>query len=234
MNVLAIIPARGGSRSIPMKNIAKLAGKPLMAYSIETARQSELISRVIVSTDSEKIADVAKSCDAEVPFMRPAELAKDDTKDLPVFEHALKWLADEENYEPEIIVQLRPTTPLRRPRDVDAAIDLLIQNQDADSVRCVSPPVQNPYKMWTINDSYLKPLIDTEIPEPYNQPRQALPTVYWQSGYIDVIRRETILDKESMTGDKILPYVLEQRFVVDIDHSFSLKIAEMLLKNDLY
>ena len=234
VEILALIPARGGSKGIPRKNIKNLAGYPLIAYSIAAGVQSSLVTRTIVSTDDQEIAQTAREFGADVPFLRPREFAQDQSRDLPVFQHALTWLEENESYRPEIVVQLRPTSPFRPVSLVDEAVRILLDQPRAASVRGVVPSKQNPYKMWTINDSYLKPLIDTEIPEPYNQPRQALPTVYWQSGYIDVIRRETILDKESMTGDKILPYVLEQRFVVDIDHSFSLKIAEMLLKNDLY
>jgi len=232
--VLALIPARGGSKSIPMKNIALLAGKPLISYSIEVAQQCRRISRVIVSTDSEQIRQVSLSCGAEVPFMRPAEFAEDDTTDLPVFTHALKWLSEHEAYRPDIVVHVRPTTPLRTPERVDAAIAALIADPEADSVRAVSPPLQNPFKMWTLGDTYLDPLIDIGIPEPYNQPRQSLPTVYWQTGYIDVVRTSTLLAKESMTGDRILPYIVDEQFVVDIDQPFSLRLAEFLLEHGEY
>jgi len=226
---LAIIPARGGSKSIPMKNITCLAGTPLIAFTIEVARKSRLVSRVLVSTDSEKIRDVSLSLGAEAPFLRPAELAQDDTPDLPVFLHALEWLSKNEDYHPEIVVHLRPTTPLRRVERVDEAIDLLVGNPEADSVRAVSPPLQNPFKMWTLGDPWLRPLVDVGVREPYNQPRQSLPTVYWQTGYVDVIRTSTLISKNSMTGDLILPYI-----VVDIDQPFSLKLAELFLEYGNY
>lgn len=234
MDILALIPARGGSKSIPMKNIVDLAGKPLIAYSIETAKQSTLITRTIVSTDSEEIAEVSRQYGAEVPFLRPDDISGDDITDLPVFQHAVKWLKDTEYYSPDIIVQLRPTTPLRRVEEVDAAIQALIDDPDADSIRCVSEPLQNPYKMWTIEGRYLKQLLEADIEEPYNQPRQKLPTAYWQNGYLDAARLAVIMEKNSMTGEKILPYVLKQRFVVDIDHGFSLRMAKELLEKDLY
>lgn len=234
MDIIAIIPARGGSRSIPDKNITPLAGKPLIAYSIEMGKKSRYISRVMVSTDSEKIGKISVSYGAEVPFLRPTELAQDDTPDWPVFHHALEWLSMNEDYHPEIIVHLRPTTPLRRPERVDEAIEMLIQDPKADSVRSVSLPLQNPFKMWTLGQPYLKPLIDIGLSEPYNQPRQKLPTVYWQNGYVDVTRTRTILKKKSMTGDSILPYIMNGLFVVDIDYPFSLKLAEFLLKNEEY
>jgi len=233
-HVLALIPARGGSKSIPMKNIAPLAGRPLIAHSIEVARKCRRISRVIVSTDSEQIRQVSLSCGAEVPFLRPAEIAEDDTTDLPVFVHALRWLSDHEAYHPDIVVHVRPTTPLRTPERVDAAIEALIENPEADSVRAVSPPLQNPFKMWTLGDTYLEPLVDIGIPEPYNQPRQRLPTVYWQTGYLDVVRTSTLLEKNSMTGDRILPYIMDEQFVVDIDQPFSLRLAEFLMEHGEY
>ena len=234
MEILGLIPARGGSQSIPMKNIAPLAGRPLIAYSIDMVRQSRLISRLIVSTDSEEIRDVSIACGAESPFLRPAELAQDDTLDLPVFIHALEWLDEHEEYRPDIVVHVRPTTPLRRPEFVDEAINTLIGDATADSVRAVSPPLQNPFKMWTLGDLYLEPLIETDIPEPYNQPRQKLPTVLWQTGYIDVIRTSTLIEKRSMTGDRILPYVIDQQFVVDIDQPLSLKLAEFMMEHGAY
>jgi len=232
--VLALIPARGGSKSIPMKNIAPLAGKPLIAYSIEVAQQCRRISRVIVSTDSEQIREVSRSYGAEAPFLRPADLARDETPDLPVFHHALRWLSEHEGYHPEIVVHVRPTTPLRRLEHIDEAIQLLIENPDADSVRGVSPPLQNPFKMWTLGQPYMKPLIDIGIKEPFNQPRQKLPTVYWQTGYIDVIRPSTLLEKNSMTGDRILPYIVDNQFVMDIDQPFSLQLAEFLMEHGEY
>ena len=225
------MPARGGSKSIPMKNIAPLAGKPLIAHTIEVAQHCQLISRIVVSTDSERIRDIGLSLGAEAPFLRPAELAEDDTTGLPVFLHALEWLHEHEGYRPEIVVHMRPTPPLRRPERVDEAVETLINDPEADSVRAVSPPLQNPFKMWAIGEPYLEPLIDIGIPEPYNQPRQKLPTVYWQTGYIDIIRTATLTEKNSMTGDHILPYVMEDQFVVEIDQPFSLKLAEFLIEN---
>lgn len=231
MNIFALIPARGGSKSIPKKNITLLNDKPLIAYSIEVANRSRHIARTIVSTDCTEIKDISLKLGAEVPFLRPAEYARDDTPDLPVFEHALRWLQDEEQYFPDIVVHLRPTTPLRTVEQVDNAIEALLANSQADSLRSVSRPLQNPYKMWTLSGEYLNPLMETDIPEPYNQPRQQLPTVYWHNGFIDVIRTQTILQKNSMTGDKIAPYVMDNPFVIDIDLKLSLKIAEILLKD---
>lgn len=219
-NVLAIIPARGGSKGIPRKNIRSFAGYPLIAWSIAAAKQSEFVTRVIVSTDDEEIAAVAREWGAETPFLRPAELAQDKTTDLPVFEHALKWLQDVEGYRPDAVVQLRPTSPIRPPKMVDDAIRILLKHADADCVRGVVPAGQNPFKMWRFNgeDRPLGQLLEVEgIAEPYNAPRQILPPVFWQTGHIDAIRTSTIVDKKSLTGDVIYPLVIDAKYTVDID-----------------
>lgn len=219
-NILALIPARGGSKGIPRKNIRSFAGYPLIAWSIAAAKQSELVTRVIVSTDDEEIASVAREWGAEAPFLRPAELAQDATTDLPVFEHALKWLEEVEAYRPDIVAQLRPTSPIRPKTMVDDAIRILLNHKDADCARGVVPAGQNPFKMWRFNgeDKPLKQLLEVEgIPEPYNAPRQILPSVYWQTGHIDAIRIATILNKRSLTGDVIYPLVVDPKYTVDID-----------------
>ncbi|MBN8654773.1 MAG: acylneuraminate cytidylyltransferase [Anaerolineae bacterium] len=219
-NILALIPARGGSKGIPRKNIRSFAGYPLIAWSIAAAKKSELVTRVIVSTDDEEIAAVARQWGAETPFLRPAELAQDKTTDLPVFMHALKWLEDVEGYRADIVVQLRPTSPIRPQTMVDDAIRILLNHKDADCVRGVVPAGQNPFKMWRFNGEE-KPLGQLlEVPgihEPYNAPRQILPPVYWQTGHIDAIRTSTIVDKESLTGNTIYPLVIDPKYTVDID-----------------
>ncbi len=220
MEVLAIIPARGGSKGIPRKNIRPFADYPLIAWSIAAARQARSVTRLIVSTDDAEIAAVAREYGAEVPFLRPAELAQDQTPDWPVFEHALRWLAEQEGYRPEIVVQLRPTSPIRPPWCVDEAVRILLEHEEADCVRGVVPAGQNPFKMWRIDpqSGRMYPLLTLPgIDEPYNAPRQILPPVFWQTGHIDAIRARTILEKRSMTGDVIYPLLLDARYTVDID-----------------
>src|SRR5512144_3095944 len=134
-NILAIIPARGGSKGIPRKNIRSFAGYPLIAWSIAAAKQSDLVTRLIVSTDDEEIAAVAREWGAETPFLRPAELAQDKTTDLPVFEHAIQWLEENKGYKPEIVIQLRPTSPIRPKGMLDHAIRILLEHKNADCVR---------------------------------------------------------------------------------------------------
>jgi N-acylneuraminate cytidylyltransferase len=219
-DILALIPARGGSKGIPRKNIRNFAGYPLIAWSIAAAKHSELVTRIIVSTDDEEIAAVAREWGAETPFLRPAEFAQDKTTDLPVFEHALKFLEEIEGYHPDIVIQLRPTSPIRPRGMVDNAIRILLNHPDADCVRGVVPAGQNPFKMWRFNgeDKPLNPLLQVDgIAEPYNAPRQILPPVYWQTGHIDAIRVSTIAEKNSLTGDVIYPLTIDPKYTVDID-----------------
>lgn len=230
--VLAIIPARGGSKGIPRKNIKSFAGHPLIAYSIAAGLQAERVTRVIVSTDDEEIAAVARSCGAETPFLRPAEFAQDQTLDLPVFQHALRWLAEQEGYRPDVVVQLRPTSPIRPRSIVDEAVNLLLEHPEADSVRGIVPSGQNPHKMWRIDPAsgQMRPLLAVEgIAEPYNAPRQVLPQIYWQTGHIDAIRPASILDKGTMSGNAILPLMIDPRFTVDIDNPSDWAKAEWLV-----
>jgi CMP-N,N'-diacetyllegionaminic acid synthase len=232
MKITAIIPARGGSKSIKNKNIVDFCNKPLIAYSIEQALKSNYIDRVIVSTDSKVIANIAKQYGAEVPFIRPSELAQDDTLDLPVIKHCLDYLNRNEQYVPDIVAHLRPTSPLRTSKMVDDAIKMIVESDEATSVRCVCEPAQNPFKMWTLKaDGFLQPLINSRISEAYNQPRQSLPDVLWQNGYIDVIRYETIFDGNSMTGEKILPLIVDSENIIDIDNHITLKLAEYIFQS---
>ena len=218
IEVLAVVPARGGSKTIPRKNILPFAGHPLIAYSIEAGLRSKLIDRVLVSTDDQEIAAVAEDYGADVPYLRPKQYARDDTPDFPVFKHALDWLEEHEGYRPQIVVQLRPTSPVRKVHHIDQAVLRLLKHPEADAVRTVCEPFQNPYKMWMISpEGYLEPLLTSEFDEPYNMPRQALPDVYWQTGYVDAAWADTILTKNSMTGDRILPLVVEPEDLVDID-----------------
>jgi N-acylneuraminate cytidylyltransferase len=230
--ILALIPARGGSKSIPRKNIRPFAGAPLIAYSIAAALAAETITRVLVSTDDQQIAEIARHYGAEAPFLRPAACSQDHTPDLPVYQHALAWLAQNEGYQPEIVVQLRPTSPLRRVRHIDEAVYRLLERPEADSVRTVCIPFQNPFKMWRIGaDGFMQPLLTTQFKEPYNMPRQELPEVFWQTGYVDAAWAETILKKDSMTGSAILPLIIDPSEWIDIDSPDDWRRAERLLES---
>ena len=220
MEVLAIIPARSGSKSVPNKNIRNMAGRPMLAYSIEHGLKSELINRVIVSTDSEEYARIAREYGAEVPFIRPAEYATDTALDYDVFKHALDYLKESERYEPDIVVQLRPTYPIRDVKDIDEMISRLAADDEADSIRSVGPAKEIPYKMWKMDDSGVLDSFAKDIPECYNMPRQELPKVYYQNACIDVFKPRAIYDYQSMTGKKILGYVMDKNYDIDTVEEF--------------
>ncbi len=229
--ILAIIPARGGSKGIPRKNIRNFSGYPLISWSIAAGLKSKLVTRVLVSTDDEEIATVAREWGAETPFLRPAEFAQDQTTDLPVFEHALQWLAEHEGYRPDVVIQLRPTSPIRPVNCVDDAIKILLKNPVADSVRGVVPAGQNPHKMWRLDnsDQPMRNLIPVDgIDEPYNAPRQILPPIFWQTGHIDAIRPDAIYHG-SMSGKSIFPLLIDPKFTVDLDNLNDWMRAEWLV-----
>ena len=233
--ILALIPARGGSKGIPRKNIRPFAGYPLIAYSIAAGLQAATAMRVVVTTDDEEIAEVARSCGAETPFLRPAELAQDRTTDLPVFQHALNWLAEHEDYHPDVVVHLRPTTPIRPPDLVDRSVSLLLAHPEADSVRGITTAHQNPFKMWLMDgeDKPIRPVTTVPgIDEPYNSPRQILPTAYTHTGLIDTIRPETILELNSMSGRVILPILFDPGYDADLDTPQDWKYAEQRVLHD--
>lgn len=216
MSNLAIIPARSDSKSVPDKNIHMLAGKPLLAWSIEHALQSKLIDRTIVSTDSEPYARIARDFGAQTPFLRPPELARDDSTDLEVFLHALDWLKRHEGYVPDICVNLRPTYPVREPNLIDDVVQTLVDRPELDSVRTVTEVLHPPYKMWfRDDDGLLSPVVPTEIAEASNLPRQLLPRTYLQNACIDAIRVIVITADKSMVGKRVFGYVMSHDFDID-------------------
>jgi len=233
MKILSIIPARGGSKGIKLKNLAKIDDKPLVAFSIEHSLASKLINRTIVSTENEEIAKISKKYGAEIPILRSNDLADDHVLDLPVFEHMLSYLKQKENYVPEIVVHLRPTSPFRKAKWIDSAIRLLIENTSADSVRSVSEPSQHPYRIFEIKDKYLISIMNKRHPEPYLLRRQDLPKMYYYNCVIDVTRSSTIFKKKSMTGSKMLPYIMKTEDSIDIDTEMDLEFAKILLKGRL-
>lgn len=218
--VLAIIPARSGSKSVKDKNIRMINGKPMMAYSIGHALQAECIDRVIVSTDSGKYAQIAREYGAEVPFLRPAEYATDMALDIDVFEHALRYLEENEGYMPELVVQLRPTYPVRKISDIENMVKYMRDNSDIDSIRCIAPAKEIAYKMWFKDENNMLRPVMTDIPECYNMPRQQLPKIYYQNACIDVVRAEVVLKQHSMSGRKIAGYEMDENFDIDTEEEF--------------
>lgn len=230
--ILAIIPARGNSKSIPRKNLQELVGKPLIAYTIEEAKKCRGIDRIIVSTEDEEIARIARNLGAEVPFLRPKELSEDHVQDLPVFQHCLQWLEAHESYLPEIVLQLRPTSPLRRKDHIEEAVRLFRQGE-VDCIRSVSPAPVHPLKMWRIDDGNLIPFVPEKIygiQEAYNYPRQKLPLAFVQNGAIEVIRPTIIREQHSMSGKRMKAYRMPEEDSINVDSPLDFLLAELLLK----
>jgi len=224
-NVLGIVPARGGSKAIADKNIADVCGRPLIAYTLEAARAAVGITRTIVTTDAPAIADIAGQYGADVPFMRPAELAMDDTPTLPVLIHALDWLAEHESYEPDVLVLLQPTSPLRTAADIDAAVGLL--DHEADAVVSVSPAATHPALVRRVtDDGHLLPYAEgIELPTR----RQDAPPAYAINGAIYVIRPDVLRSRLTWYTENTLAYVMPAERAMDVDESFDLELLRALL-----
>ena len=238
MEVLGIIPARGGSKSIPRKNIKLLCGKPLIAWSIEEAKKSRLLTRIIVSTDDLGIADVARQYGCEVPFLRPAEFAQDLSTDVEFLLHALDFLREKEGYNPEIVLRLPPTSPLRTATHIDEGIEKLIATPDADAVRPICEAPKHPYKLWKItkDKKFLEPFLPesfTGFHEAYNLPRQLFPKAYIHTGAMDVIRTRTLREQKSTSGKKLAYFFMAPEDSVNIDHPIDFEIAEFLMQKRL-
>lgn len=227
--VLALIPARGGSKSIPRKNIALLAGRSLISYAIEAARNSESVGRVIVSTDDEEIASVAKAEGAEVPFLRPPALAEDSTLILPVIRHLLESLGNESGYRPWAVALLQPTSPLRKPAHVDGAVALL-RETGADSVVSVVdvPHNFNPVSLLRIEGGRLVPYLKGEGNRVLR--RQDKPVVYARNGPVVLVSRyKTLMEKNELYGEDCRPYHMDDKHSIDIDGPDDLAMAEIIL-----
>ena len=214
--VLALVPARSQSKGIPDKNIADFCGKPLLAYAIEQARACPLVGRVIVSTDSERYAEIARGFGAEAPFLRPPEISRDESTDLECFQHALGWLERRDGRVPALCVHLRPTHPNRTPEQIARAITLLREHPEWDSVRSVVPAPKSPFKMWFPRpDGTMEPAVKGELKDAHSLPRQTLPTAYLSNGSVDVIRARTILEKGSIAGERVGALVMADQHDID-------------------
>tara|TARA_B100000949_G_scaffold100012_1_gene89334 strand:- start:40 stop:747 length:708 start_codon:yes stop_codon:yes gene_type:complete len=221
-SVVGIIPARGGSKGIPKKNICLLAGKPLLVYSIEAALNSKALSKVLVTTDSEEIAAIASSYEVEI-VRRPKELAGDDVLTLPVLKHALQQIEGE--LIPDKVVTLQPTSPLRLAKHIDDAVNLL--SSDWDAVISISDVEQTPYKMYQLEGEKLHPFVAGSQKE---MPRQQLPKVYRDCGSVYVTWYDVLVGMNSIWGENFRSYYIEREFAIDIDNRMDLKFAEILMK----
>jgi len=227
-DVVAIIPARSGSKGVPDKNIRPLAERPLIAYSIAAAQKSSVIERVIVSTDSEDYARIARDYGAEVPFLRPADLAGDRATDTQFFKHAIDWLKENEGYVPKYFAHLRPTTPLRNPQVVDDAL-LTFIDSDYTALRSVHKMTESSYKSFEIRDNKLKGICDGGFDiEAANLARQSFPDTFDANGYIDVVRSEMVDKKGIVHGDKVYAYLTDRAH--EIDEISDLDFLEYMIK----
>ncbi|MBI5142593.1 MAG: acylneuraminate cytidylyltransferase family protein [Nitrospirae bacterium] len=230
MNILALIPARAGSKRVPGKNIRELGGKPLIAWTIEAARASRYVTRVIVSTDSEDIAAAARAHGAEVPFMRPESLAGADSTEMEFLEHALDWLQNNENYIPDLIVLLYPTSPFRRAESIDGAIEAMMAHPEADSLRSARKCTEHPYKMWVRHGEYLKPFINAGNSATHTLSYHLLPEVFIQNASIYIYRPTVIREKRTPVGEIVVPFIMDAEESVDINNPHDFMLAEILLE----
>lgn len=235
MRIIAIIPARGGSKGVPGKNIKLLQGYPLLAYSVAACRSSKRIERTIVSTDSESIAALARKYGAEVPFMRPTELARDKSPDIEFVLHAIRWMDEHEGTAPEYLVHIRPTTPLRDPALIDQAIEQLVRDPVATSLRSVQELGEAPEKYFRVDTKgYLTGLFPHDPrPEYYNLPRQSFPPAYYPNGYVDILKVPYVIEHQKMHGDRIIGFVTPRVTEVDTMDDFNMLALELSAKGHL-
>lgn len=236
LKILGIIPVRGGSKSIPGKNMKDFLGKPLMAWTIETARKSGVLDRLIVSTDDEELASIAIKYKAEIPFMRPVELAQDITPTLPVLQHAVKWLKEKENYEPNLVLLLEVVSPTKRPRHIKEAVKLFIKDEDADSLITVTeaPAQYNPHWLMRLDEKGYAKLFTGEELKDIIPRRQSLPKVYAKNGAFYLFKTDCLFrDPPSLFGDRAKLYIIDSEYNIDIDQPEDWPIAERQMQRIL-
>lgn len=228
--VMGIIPARSGSKSIVDKNLALLCGYPLLAYSIAAARLSHRIDRVLLSTDSDAYAEIGERYGAEAPYRRPAEYSTDKSTDIEFMRHAMEFVRDREGDLPEYWVHLRPTTPLRDPEKIDAAVGMIEGKPEATALRSAHESPESPFKWFRRNEAgYLTGLTsdDTQL-DRFNLPRQRYPVVYIPDGYVDIVRSSFVLDSGALHGNKVLAF--ESPYCTEVDSTGELELLEFQIR----
>jgi len=223
--ILAVIPARGGSKAIRRKNVKPLNGKPLIYYTLEEALKSKHINRVIVSTEDKEIAQTARACGAEV-IERPLELAQDDTPALSVYQHVISYLERMENFYPSIVVALNPTSPCRLVEDIDQAIEKLLDT-NCDSVVSVCEVEHPPHWMYSIEGDRLNPIIKGG--ERLTR-RQDAPNIYRLNGAIYVTYRDVIMEHNRVMGNDTRPFIMPLERSIDIDNDLDFRLAELQIR----
>jgi len=216
VDIVSIIPARSGSKGVPDKNIKLLAGKPLLAYSIAAALQVKPIERIIVSTDSQRYANIAREYGAEVPFLRPAEISSDKSTAYDFIRHALDWMDTHEGHRPTYIVLLLPTMPLREIRYIESAIDLIINNDKATGLRSVHEMSETAYKTVEIDGGYMKCICTGSFDvDTANLPRQGYPKTFQPNGYVDIIKSDYVIKSGKLFGNRVIAYITPR--VIEVD-----------------
>lgn len=229
--IIALIPARSGSKRVKNKNIRLLGGKPLIVHTIEAAARVKRIDRVIVSTDSEEIAHIAKQSGAEVPFLRPKEISTADSTEYQFHMHALTWLKEHESYEPDYIVNLYPTTPFRSSDSIRSAVTMITDDNRADSLRSVRKCTEHPYKMWKKNGNYLDRFIRANNSSTQTMSYHLLPEVMIQNASIYIVKKKTLLKYKNTIGKKVLCFDMDEIESIDINYPIDFEFAEFILRN---
>jgi len=226
-DIIAIIPARTGSKSLIDKNIKLLSGHPLIAYSIVAARLSREIDRIIVSTNSEKYADIARKYGAEVPFIRPDRYSTDTSTDRDFLIHAMEWFKDNEDDVPEYWVHLRPTTPLRKPEIIDDAINIIIDDESSTSLRSGHKAPESPLKWFVKSDKYFKGLVDNEN---YNLHKESFEQVYIPDGYVDIVKASYMLNHKKIHGNQMICF--ESPVCTEVDSTEEFDYIQFQINNN--
>jgi len=222
--VLGVIPARGGSKGIPNKNIIEILNKPLINYSIEAALKSKLLTHCVVSTNDQLISSIAKKAGAKVPFLRPENLSHDSSLSFPVIMHALEFMEKEQGITYDAVIMLQPTTPLRSSSDIDESINMLFSTE-GDSVISVSDVGANhPLRMKRVVGDRLLNYVDQGFED--MRPRQQLPPVYIRNGAIYLALRSTLTEQQTFSGKECLAYLMPEMRSVNIDANTDLIVAE--------
>ena len=228
MKILAIIPARGGSKGVPRKNIVNINNIPLIGYTINAALKSNKLTDVVVSTDDAEIAEISRDLGAQVPFIRPIDLASDQAQSSPVIEHAVHFMENIKGFKYDAVLMLQPTSPLRTSKHINESLDLFT-SQDCDSVvSIVSVGGNHPFRMKRLVGDQLINYIDQGFWD--MSPRQSLPNVYIRNGAIYLISRDTLIQSHQLIGNKCLGYVMNDSDSTNIDTPIDLKVSELLLR----
>ena len=230
--IVALIPARSGSKRVPDKNIRPLAGHPVMAYTIAAALQSEIFSSVIVSTDSKRYADIARYYGAEVPFLRPPELAGDVSPDIEWLEYTLKKL-EEDGRSYDCFSILRPTSPFRQPETIQRAWNAFLAEKCVDSLRAVEKCQQHPGKMWVVRDKRMVPLLPFGPQEqPWHSSQyQSLPEVYVQNASLEIAWTRVVFEGRTIAGNVLMPFFTDNYEGFDVNSAYDWSMAEYLVRN---